>query len=104
MWRAGLGSVCRVAGVADLVVRCAAGLRPRKRAPRFLFSGSLPRFRWVVRMGTSEPCVPWPQERQTHPGVSMPLMFRRIATRAFLLPAALAVTIAPLARAQNAAD
>ena len=34
----------------------------------------------------------------------MPLMFRRIATRAFLLPAALAVTIAPLARAQNASD
>ena len=35
----------------------------------------------------------------------MPLSFRRIATRAILLPAALAVSIAPLARAQqNAAD
>jgi dipeptidyl aminopeptidase/acylaminoacyl peptidase len=45
------------------------------------------------------------QARKTHPGVSMPLTFRRISLRAVMLPAALAVMVAPLARAQqNSAD
>src|SRR5688572_23538024 len=45
------------------------------------------------------------QARKTHPGVSMPLSFRRIPTRAVVLSAALAVFVAPPSRAQqNAAD
>src|SRR5690349_14045049 len=46
----------------------------------------------------------WAQARHTHPGVSMPHSFRRMSTRAIVLPVAFAVVVAPIARAQNSAD
>src|SRR5688572_13681501 len=51
-------------------------------------------------MTRSTACVP-AHACSTHPGVSMPHSFRRISARAFVLSTALAVTIAPLALAQQ---